>query len=50
MPPVARCVRYIVTLLWVQSADYFARAGDGILRDQDDMWWAISGGVLSRLE
>jgi hypothetical protein len=37
-------------VLAVQSADYFARAGEGILRDQDDEWWVVSGGVLSRLE
>ena len=37
-------------LLAVQCADYFARAGDGLLHDPDDVWWAVSGGVLSPLE
>ena len=36
-------------LLAVQSAEYFARAGDGLLRDQDDEWWAVLASVLSRL-
>jgi hypothetical protein len=37
-------------LFAVQSAEYFARAADGLLRDQDDAWWALADDVLIRLE
>ena len=37
-------------VLAVQCANHFARAGDGLLRDQDHEWWAVLDGVLTRLE